>query len=525
MELLAPITVENILKRKHFLHVKPVAGEEGLSRIVKWVHVVEVPHIRNLLKGQELILSTGIGWKADEELFYTFVEQLIECQVAALCIDFGKQPVYIPDDVLSLANRHQFPILLFSEEVPFVEITQDLHSYLIHQHYEMISKLEQYSQQLNKKLLDVNDERDILSILYTYLDGQLLYMTKDKQVFMPNIEEKGKQTLLEMILNEDKAIRQTVEVWDRHCGELFLLPKGQDLHEFAYLLLDRTAIALAQYHLREMYVEEKRKAEETQWLHDWLNGEHAEAEVREHLELYDKSASIHGLVVVICKLSRRSDIENMTYIQMYFRTILEQQGFYVLATEKQDQLVFILLNKREVSSWKTRLEGGFNRLAESEWVNKYPSLSLSIGKFVRPLNNLHKSYKAALETLKLKPYVKGKTCYTFYDDLHAYRFISLFQKQEDFVETVMEYLQPLLAYDRKYNGSLLQTLKVYLACNGSKNETAKKLFIVRQTLYHRIEKLEGLLGKDFMNYEKRLAIEFALLAFDYMSSQDEMAYS
>ena len=55
-----------------------------------------------------------------------------------------------------------------------------------------------------------------------------------------------------------------------------------------------------------------------------------------------------------------------------------------------------------------------------------------------------------------------------------------------------------------------ETLKVYLHTNGQKKDTAERLFIVRQTLYHRLEKIEQLLGPDFMQPEKRLALELML---------------
>lgn len=69
---------------------------------------------------------------------------------------------------------------------------------------------------------------------------------------------------------------------------------------------------------------------------------------------------------------------------------------------------------------------------------------------------------------------------------------------------------------KKNNGQLLETLEVYLQTNGSKQETARRLYIVRQTLYHRIRKIESLLGEDFMNGEKRLALEFMLLARKFL---------
>lgn len=63
MKLKSYITVKDILQRKHFEMIEVIAGKEGLNRLVKWVHVVEVTNIRNLLNGNELILSTGVAWK------------------------------------------------------------------------------------------------------------------------------------------------------------------------------------------------------------------------------------------------------------------------------------------------------------------------------------------------------------------------------------------------------------------------------------------------------------------------------
>lgn len=53
-------------------------------------------------------------------------------------------------------------------------------------------------------------------------------------------------------------------------------------------------------------------------------------------------------------------------------------------------------------------------------------------------------------------------------------------------------------------------------CNGSKQETAGHLFIVRQTLYHRLKQLEDLLGSDLMQPGKRQALEFAAMAHEYL---------
>src|SRR5690606_19908636 len=116
---------------------------------------------RNLLNGGELILSTGVAWKEEKEVFISIVEQFIESGAAGLCIEIGTYITSIPDEIINIANKHQFPLICFKKEVPFVEITQDIHTLLINHQYQIISDLENYSQALNKKLLTMKHYHEI----------------------------------------------------------------------------------------------------------------------------------------------------------------------------------------------------------------------------------------------------------------------------------------------------------------------------------------------------------------------------
>ncbi|MEO2207592.1 helix-turn-helix domain-containing protein [Paenibacillus pabuli] len=85
---------------------------------------------------------------------------------------------------------------------------------------------------------------------------------------------------------------------------------------------------------------------------------------------------------------------------------------------------------------------------------------------------------------------------------------------EDFIE---EYLGPVIRHDAERGGQLLSTLKQYLVLCCSKQETATALFIVRQTLYHRLDKIEALLGEDYILPEKRIATQLAIYAYEYVN--------
>lgn len=529
------LTVSDILKRKHFEHIQIIAGHQGLHRTVKWVHVVEVTKISNLLKGKELILSTGVGWKENKELFISFVQQLIECDASGLCVEIGTYASSIPQEVIDLANEYQFPIILFLKEVPFVEITQDIHTYLINQHYQIISNLESYSQELNKKLLSIDHYDEILKFLHHYLGHQVIFRINGKEVeLVPKYVKRSdaEQQLLDSasaLHPQQKTASQSIQILGNEYAELSIVSIDKEISEFDLLILDRTATALAQHLLRDLYVEEKKRAQEHEWLKGWLEGEHTSEAIFDYLTDHEAELRPKGGLVIICRFKSSKQYLNLdiTYFKLLCRTIFEQQGFSAFPVDFRNSVVFIMVNKRDIKTWKSRMKMGIKYLLESDFVNKkrIPKFLIAVGKFVENLSHMDKSYRTALETIKIQNQLGEKANSYFYEDLHIYRIISLIHKCSDLHEVVMEYLEPVIQYDKKYNGKLMETLKVYLECNGSKKETAKRLFVVRQTLYHRIQKLEKLLGDDFMNPEKRLAIEFMIKAYEYLMPNNENQYA
>lgn len=526
------LSVADILKRKNFENAQVIAGEKGIHRFVKWVHVVEVTSIRNLLNGNELILSTGVAWRENTELFVSMVKEFLENQAAGLCIEMGTYMTEIPVEVIEIANDHHFPIIVFSEEVPFVQITQDIHSIIINQQYQKISDLENYSQSLNKRLLTIESYEDILHCMYSTLDLQIIFRLKNQEFeFVPEINQPEQKTLI----NQLKAFKtypcehiasHPIFLFGQECAELFIYSKDLPISEYDSLILDRTATALAQHLLREMYVEEKKRVEEFEWLYGWLEGEHSLEGINEYFVQNGIKTKTNEAVVLITKLIplKEKITQDVTYLKLLFRSVLEQNGFTVFSVEKRNEITFILVNNRTKKNVKERIKTAIESIIESEFIRKQCSAKIMIaaGSFIGNLKDVHKSYHSAKETQRIQQKMSNKADYYFYEDLHLYRLISQMSKHINLQEFAEEYLQPVIHYDQKYNGKLLETLKVYLECNGSKQEAASRLYIVRQTLYHRLQKLENILGEDFMEHEKRVAIEFMLLVQDYLESSQSL---
>ncbi len=71
-------------------------------------------------------------------------------------------------------------------------------------------------------------------------------------------------------------------------------------------------------------------------------------------------------------------------------------------------------------------------------------------------------------------------------------------------------LKPLLDYDDRNHSDLLKTLAAYLEANGSLLHTAEKLFVHRNTLKYRIQRIEKILGCSLEEPGVRFMLYFAL---------------
>jgi purine catabolism regulator len=83
-------------------------------------------------------------------------------------------------------------------------------------------------------------------------------------------------------------------------------------------------------------------------------------------------------------------------------------------------------------------------------------------------------------------------------------------------EFVERNLGPLLDHDRDHKLALLGTLQALCAHGGHKASAARDLHLHRQALYHRIARIEALLGVDLSDASRLTTLDVALRALPYL---------
>lgn len=513
------LTVQDLFDKNHFQKVDILAGDGGVLNTIKWVHILENKEIGTFIKGNELILTTGIQLFEEKALF-EFVEQLISKEAAGLCIELGEHIQYVPTNVIELANQYHFPILVFNEIVPFIEITQEIHSMLINHQFEMLKRLENYSQEINKLTLKITHYEHILMRLHKYLNINVAFIINGQQpLFIPNDKQHLYKNLRDQYEKQSGGkhfSKCEVNILEESYGEVCIFRENRPINEFDLLVLDRTVIALSQYLLRSLYIEEKQNIHSRVLLETWLNGTVEDSVITSFLQ----EQSFHNLLncsyfVLIDQIKNSSKKEyDLNYYKLYSRTIFENKGFVIFLLEEKQRLIYVIADIYGYDR-KHRIIDCIEKIRNFRKNNNYIDLHVTtaVGQITTDYKLVHQSYETAQDTLLIRN--NAFQLSYFYEDLYLHQLVLQMQKNKAIMDLAKKLLKPLYEYDAKNNGQLIVTLQVYLQCNCLKQETAKKLFIVRQTLYHRLSKIEDLIGSDYMLPPKRLAVELMLLATQY----------
>lgn len=522
------ITLKEILQRPIFQNITFIGSEEALKRTVDWVHVIEVAEVEQLLNGRELILTTGVGWHNDEGLSLSFLNQLIESGAAGLCIELGTYTNRLPEAMVQTAKAWDFPLILFHEQVRYVDITQELHAFFIHRQYTLMRDLEILSQTFNQMLLHGRGVRALLQELRAQTGLDLFYLpVQGESEFVPEVTAAREQQFVSRWLEsktEDRefVLHKPIMVLDQYFADIVVYGNGREFTSFEELAVDRCATAVAQEVMRTAYMEERKRYRDEMWIHEWLSGDHHEEKLRRHLiSHYGREEFSEACVCVMetSHLSLSSSALEAWYVQkaMVARAAFEEKQILFLSTVLPQGPVYVLLDtaKSKRESFSKRMYKAFEQLRKTEaQEDKQLYDFAAFGKCLKQTSQIWRSFETAKETMAIQRKI-GRLPMPFYENLHLLRTVHYMEEQGDLEDYIQDYLGEVISYDAQKNVRLLQTLKVYLECFGSKQATAKRLFVVRQTLYHRLDKIQELLGEDILEAPKRLSIELAIHAYEY----------
>jgi purine catabolism regulator len=528
----AGITVQRALELPGLRSGLPevLAGADRLGRTVRWVHAGEVPHIASLLKGGELLLTTGYGLGTRPADQRAFVRTLAERGIAALVVELGPRFTRLPAALVDTARAAGLPLVQLHREVPFVTVTEEVHTEIVNGHYALLQRAEEVHRRCTQALLGGGGVPQVLGILADFSGNPVFLETTDgRLLYAAGAGPEGADPLQvwEGLRGQHQdtppAGSVLVDVPGGGPGtgavraRLVLLPVRDRLALVHRMAAERAAGLLAVVLMQARQEEELAARGRGDFLTDLAEGRVAAEDAPAQARVLGFKPGAGPLLPVVMRLAD---------------TLAPGGGWAVLARAVAEELasvgVPVLLGVRPVEG-RVPLLLGLRTETERPAVADRVAAALRAGVeragMQRPgahppvvVVGVAGGWAAASAGLRhaaeTATAAQGLSDRPWYDARRLDIDLLLWRLREhpDLAAFVDRAIGPVRDHDHRSKPPLLPTLETYLAHAGRKAETARELHLNRQTLYNRLARIGELLGTDLDDPQTVLALSLALRA-------------
>lgn len=145
-------------------------------------------------------------------------------------------------------------------------------------------------------------------------------------------------------------------------------------------------------------------------------------------------------------------------------------------------------------------------------------LSIGIGNLCQSISDYRRGFAEASEALQMGQNLNQDGGVTHFNDLGVYRYLYKIARMDDLRDMYQDQVARIANYDRRKGTDLLDTLETYLECAGNLTKTSNRLFVHRNTLIQRLERLQSLCDIDLQERSNWLTLQVAIKVFKLRSS-------
>jgi len=215
-------------------------------------------------------------------------------------------------------------------------------------------------------------------------------------------------------------------------------------------------------------------------------------------------------VVFLIKFHSKSDVLSFDMVQNIFP---DKNKDYVISTGEQD---IVLVKEIKPSTDIKEIEKVAKGIADTLNSEFYTKVSIGIGTVVDNIKDLARSYKEAQVALEVGKVFDTEKNIISYENLGIGRLIYQLPTTlcEMFLQEVFKN-GSLDALDRE----TLMTIQCFFENNLNVSETSRKLFVHRNTLVYRLEKIRKLTGLDLREFDHAITFKVALMVKRYLTTK------
>ena len=236
------------------------------------------------------------------------------------------------------------------------------------------------------------------------------------------------------------------------------------------------------------------------------------------VDVYNRAKKLHietAMPRVVYIIEMKEDKEN-TAAEFLKGMFSSQMGDFITAI---DESSVILIKALEPADKAAQLDQTAQTIVDMMSTELMMNVRVAYGTVVQELKDVSKSYKEAMMALDVGKifYVEKKV--NSYGSLGIGRLIYQLPANlcRIFIDEIFGESDP-----GEFDEEIVSTVNKFFENNLNVSETSRQLFVHRNTLVYRIEKLEKSTGLDVRTFDDALTFKIAMMVYNYMKYLDTL---
>lgn len=522
------LTVEQALSVYPLSEGKLIAGAAGVDRIVKSINVMDAPDIADWIKEGEMLFTTAYLFRDRPQEVLELIRKLNGKRSSGLGIKVGRFWSSIPQEIVKEADELQFPLIELPYPFTFSDQMNGLFQAELKRTTGIMQEVLDKQVRLMRFALHAGHGRTFFDAVADCIGSPMSVIGARGQILYNSSAIPDQELLFDRPWAPHKKRINRPE-W--HAFRLPLMKQSQ-CSGFVYFFhphpilapaeegLYAQAAELISYHIHtsyEDYLERSVRKDFGLMIRRYLKNGVSLEMLNEYASRWDLELLMKPYRCVLTSLTlegpsllRSERIERIRSDYVGHSRLQEVEALHIAVEEGVLSIIPSTSDEDEAGLEELYLallsgSGGAGSRARS------PSLAKAAlsGRKYGP-EGLREAFVECGEALRLSDEWGLESQVVSYGSLDL---ALLFEKVPNsrMLAYCSRWLGPLLVDKSDQAQELLRTLEAYLDCDGQLSETAKKLFVHRNTVTYRVEKLGDMLKVDMKRIDDLLRLKLALL--------------
>lgn len=524
-----------------------VAGHSGLDNQIRWVHIVDIPDARYEWQREGvLLLTAGYGLRNKPERQAALVPKLVEEGFAGMILSVGHYFDATPDIILDKAGELGFPVVETPPDLLFIEVTEVILEHIISRQYHLLQQSNHIHGEMTDLVLRGGDLNDLAATLSDYLQRSITIEdpsfhvlaaaqqgavddARRRSVALGRTTPQVAQRLLDdgiydrllgsmaplrvapmpdLGMHMERIVAPIIVDREIH-GYIWIIAGDHPLADLDELAISRAATVAALIMFKAQAVRQAEESLRGDFFEQLLKGNLNSSAFLEQASRFDFRLDHPHQILVIHALLKAGG--NVGSLHQEVQAWLRERDERALLVPRGEDLIVLY----ECTRATTAEDLAAKLVADLS----HPACRLLVGVgqvFAvqgDPDMTVRDSYEGGREAVQIGLSMGQREGVVSFADLGLLHWLYHLPPEVRAENKYLTYLDALVAYDAEHGTQLLKTLEVYLDHGGSLIDAAEALYIHRNTLIHRLDRIHQLTSLDLKDPNHRLNLHVATKSY------------